>query len=204
MQINAISNISFSAQQNVLENKNAGAEEVKNKPQNTKFDTFAAFLSKSVSYDSVRMSKGREEKDGKYKLAQFGTAALAAGAFITGIARSMKAFKLSKKAKKLAKQAASSDKINELKNNANQKLKTSKGAFIFGIAALAASRIIHLFNSYDAGKTAKERGFMSDDEVELKLLQKKVEKQNSSDVQKPAEQALKAESESIENKITEN
>ena len=88
------------------------------------------------------------------------------------------------------KQSASSVKVNELKAASKQKIKGAKGALITAALLFVASRLIRSANVFDAKKTIKERGFMTDDELELKFLAKKVENQNDKYVvEKPKETA---------------
>ena len=157
--------------------------------QNTKQNIYT-FVSKGIVYETRKMSEGREEKDGKYKLAELGTCVLSIGAIAASLIKDAKAVKLDKKAKKLMKQSASSEKVNELKAASKQKIKGAKGALITAALLFVASRLIRSANVFDAKKTIKERGFMTDDELELKFLAKKVENQNDKYVvEKPKETA---------------
>ena len=184
MQIQAIKNISFKGAEALNSEK-----KLTNKQQNTKQNIYT-FVSKGIVYETRKMSEGREEKDGKYKLAELGTCVLSIGAIAASLIKDAKAVKLDKKAKKLMKQSASSEKVNELKAASKQKIKGAKGALITAALLFVASRLIRSANVFDAKKTIKERGFMTDDELVLKFLAKKVENQNDKYVvEKPKETA---------------
>lgn len=184
MQIQSIRNVSFKGAE-ASDNK-----KTENKQQKAKHDNFYTLLSKDLAYEARRMSEGREEQDGKLKLAE-GTAAFASvGMLSAALIKDFKALKLTKKAKGLLKKSASSEKANELKAAAKQKLKGAKGFLAAGIALFAASRAILFYNKYDAKKTTKERGFMTDDELELMFLTKKVESQNNKNtIEKPEDKS---------------
>ncbi len=169
MQIQAINSVSFN-----------GAE----KPADNKHQNFFIAASKSALYDARRLSEGREEKDGKYKTVQAGFALASFGAFFTGIFKNIKSSKLFRQARKAAA-TSSNERLNELKAASMQKSREAKSAVILGLGLLLVSRIIHSLNIFDSAKSLKERGFMSDDEIELKLLAKKVEKDNNKNKQEP-------------------
>ena len=88
MQIQAIKNISFKGAEALNSEK-----KLTNKQQNTKQNIYT-FVSKGIVYETRKMSEGREEKDGKYKLAELGTCVLSIGALAASLIKDAKAVKI--------------------------------------------------------------------------------------------------------------
>ena len=173
MQIQAIRNVSFKANEPATEKP----AENKDKKQAASLSDFYKKISSNVVYNTRRMSEGREEKDGKLKLAELGTAYASLGVLLLSMVKNIKSLKLKNKAQKLVKENANEEKIKELKTLAGKKFRTGKLTLLAGLLGMMATLGISYYNMLDAKKTAKERGFMTDEEIKLKNLEEQVEKQ---------------------------
>ena len=100
MQIQAIRNVSFKANEPATEKP----AENKDKKQAASLSDFYKKISSNVVYNTRRMSEGREEKDGKLKLAELGTAYASLGVLLLSMVKNIKSLKLKNKAQKLVKE----------------------------------------------------------------------------------------------------
>lgn len=116
------------------------------------------WVSKNQVNEALKMSKGREVEDGKYKTASalaniagtIGT--LASVLSLSGIQEKAQISVLTSQTEEQA--------INAVKKAAD---KTKKGVigFVASVGLLLAGSIINIVNSHKANKTANERGFLS-------------------------------------------
>lgn len=139
MQIGAVNNVNFGA-------KAAKTGESKEKGHQRYFE----YLSKSSANDALKMSKGREEEDGKFKFATFLTGMTSLiGAYASGMS--------------LLSASSALDVAEEGTAACAKALKKSgrakTGLLVSGIIGLAALAIRQV-NEHKANKTAEERGFM--------------------------------------------
>lgn len=162
MQIQAINGVSFNGAEKPADKQNNAV--------NKKIDESAVYFSKSQLYQAKKLSVGREAADGNYKissiLAGFGAAIASIAAFL----KSIKSLNLNKKLDKAVKDSASSERIAELKKAALKKQKGSTAALGIALALTFISIGAKAKNKFEADKTAKERGFMPDKEIDEKAV----------------------------------
>ena len=136
------------------------------------------YLSKNSANEALMMSKGREEEDGKFKLAQTLTGS---GAFASGVGA---AFMCSKLVNQYAQNYDPKTGVANFAQEAGKKfIRNNKimGGLIVGALTLGAACLaIRDINRTNAEKTANERGFFT--------LQDRMKMKNAKEVYQAAEE----------------
>lgn len=169
MQIHAIRSIQFKG----AETDNKDKSSAENKKDTAAKNSPYAYYSKAVAYEAQKLSVGREKEDGEYKAATIIAGLGAVAASLMALFKSIKSLNLNKKLNKAIKNSASSERIAELKTAALKKQKGSTVALGIGLALTFVSIGAWAKNKFEADKTAKERGFMPDKELNQKAVQDK-------------------------------
>lgn len=168
MQIQAINGIPFKGAE--TDNKDKKTE---NKKSTSARDDMYAYHSKHRLYETLKLTLGREKEDSEYTtnamFASIGAVIATSLAFI----KSAKSLFLHGKLNKAIKNSASSERIAELKKAALKKQKGSAVALGIGLAFMFSAVWAWSKNKFEADKTAKERGFTPDKELNQKAVQDK-------------------------------
>lgn len=153
MNINTTNNIAFSR---------------KEKTQNTQNDKgqYYRWISQNQVYDSLKMSVGREEEDGRYKFKSMVTKGFGLlGALVsTGGAIASK-FKTEDTLSKLKFNGASNEKIAETISKYDKKSKVLMGVLIGSSVLYNIGCVFESTNRKKAEKTANERGFLNSGDI---------------------------------------